>query len=133
MYLFTDDILQEDKNIIYTFDNFNPDKFVFNEDVDRYPGTFKCNRLYKGYVSQNCPGGNGNVDMTFDKNWNEENIKKWVVSFKERNNVPVYMNQWNAVHGIKTEEGREQYIEDISEICQRYNIGWGWWTFRGGN
>lgn len=55
--------------------------------------------------------------MTFDYAWNENNIKNWVVTLRDKHNVPVYMNQWNAVHGISTEEGRERYIADVAKIC----------------
>jgi hypothetical protein len=117
LYLFTDSMyLDGIDNVIYTFDYFNPDKYIFNEDVDTYPGTYKCNRLYKGWVLQNCPGGNGDADIQFDADWHENNFKKWAVTFRDKYNVPVYMNQWNVVHGVKAEEGREQYIADVARL-----------------
>lgn len=106
LYAFTDDMYMDLPGIIYTFDYFNPDNYIFGNKkypVLNYPGTYKCKDLFKGWVPQNCPKGNGNADMVFDASWHENNLKKWVIPFRDKYNVPVWMNQWSVIHGI-TEE-----------------------------
>jgi hypothetical protein len=93
LYAFDDDTFLEGmSNIIYTFDYFNPDKYVFNDGISTYPGSYKCGDLYKGWVPQCCPNGNRNLMVDFNEKWHVDNFMKFIVSFRDKHNVPVFMN-----------------------------------------
>lgn len=52
LYALTDAVYMDMPGIIYTFDYFNPDRYVFGQkEVPTYPGTYKCGDLYKGWVA----------------------------------------------------------------------------------
>ena len=36
-----------------------------------------------------------------------------------------------AVHGITAANGRYQFIGDVANILEQFDIGWAWWTWRG--
>lgn len=135
LYAFTDDVfLADDSNVIYTFDYFNPDDFVFGRDtIPTYPGIYRCHVLYNGWTDQGCPGTSGtHKNTTFDSTWHQHNFATWATKFKSAHNVPVFMNQWGVVHGVTAEQGRYKYMKDVAELLQENDIGWAWWVFRGG-
>lgn len=43
-------------------------------------------------------------------------------------NVPVFLNQFEAAHGISADNGRYQYISDLLGLLKELDIGWAWWT-----
>ena len=65
-------------NVIYTFDYFQPDKYIggpgHSSSVPTYPGTYKCGDLYKGWANEiNCP--HGAAAMTgFNASWHRTNL-----------------------------------------------------------
>ena len=65
-------------NVIYTFDYFQPDKYIggpgHSSSVPTYPGTYKCGDLYKGWANKiNCP--HGAAAMTgFNASWHRTNL-----------------------------------------------------------
>ena len=46
--------------------------------------------------------------------------------------VPLFINQWEAVHGLTAEQGRYEYIAAVASLAKQYDIGWAWWTWAGG-
>ena len=133
MYTFTSDvIISSNKNVIYTFDYFDPDYYVFGEDqVPLYPGVYPCNYLYSGWSSECCPLG-AKANTTFDYDWNRGNFDTWALPVRDGFDVPVFVNQWSTVHGLSAEAGRFQFMSDVASVMQDLNIGWTWWMFRGG-
>lgn len=119
-------------NIIYTFDYFIPQKWYEREDsVDHYPGTYLCNVVKKGWADRACNPKKGDYNETFNSQWNDDNFKNFPVAFRDKYNVPIFMNQWAAPCGISEASGRYTYIGDMAKIAKKYNVGWTWWVFRG--
>jgi hypothetical protein len=134
VYLFTEDIIiANDSNVIYTFDYFDPDKYVFSESgVAKYPGVYACDEVYKGWATaENCPDGS-KADTTFDATWHDRNFQRWIVPIKEKFNVPIFVNQWEVVHAVTADRGRFLYMADVAKKLQDLGVGWAWWIFRGG-
>ena len=67
-------------NVIYTFDYFQPDKYIggpgHSSTVPTYPGTYKCEDLFKGWADDtNCP--HGRQAMTaFNASWHYSNLMR---------------------------------------------------------
>ena len=57
---------------------------------------------------------------------------KYAVKFRDDHDVPIFLNQWSVAFKVTQENGRFHYIRDVAQICQDLNIGWAWWTWRGG-
>jgi len=131
-----DTILANTSNVIYTFDYFEPAQYVFGSAsptdiaIPKYgAGTsYPCSTLYKGW-SQVCSTG-GSAEVPFDKSWHEHNLRTYAESLKQ---YPLFMNQFEVVHGVSAAAGRYEYITDLLSIAKDLDIGWAWWTWAGGN
>jgi hypothetical protein len=134
LYAFTDDVLlANDSNVIYTVDYFDPDEYVFGKgSLATYPAAYRCHELYKGWTSEACPGSDYHKSVNFDITWHEHNFATWAGNFKSKHNVPVFVNQWGVVHGVTEQQGRFEYMKDVAQTLKSMDIGWAWWTFRGG-
>jgi hypothetical protein len=111
LWKFTPDILLLDNpNVIYTFDYFSPEAFVFGEpSIPTYPGTYNCTTLFTDvWVPECCPDGAG-AKVSFDAGWSAANFAKWAIPIKQRG-VPVFVNQWTTVHGVPASAGRYRCV-----------------------
>ena len=135
IYTFGDGlVLANNTNVIYTFDYFDPSPFVFGQsDIPTYNATYECKKLAKGWVAQGCPGGKGEALVKFDRDWHADNFEKFVAPVRAKHNVPLFMNQWEVVHGVTKGSGRYDYIRDVADLAEELDIGWAWWTWAGGN
>jgi hypothetical protein len=61
----------------------------------------------------------------------DPNHQKYVLPIKALG-VPVFLNQWDVVHGVLASAGRYKYIADMARALQSADIGWAWWVWRGG-
>lgn len=89
-------IIQGNPNVLYTFDYFVPEHYVFGDGkIPSYPGKYACSDLYPGWVDQCCPGGQSGKDMqlTFDKNWTRNNILKFAEPVRSKYQIPLMINQ----------------------------------------
>ena len=135
VYNFDDRILMRNsKNVIYTFDYFNPDAFVFGTGkVSSYGSLYPCATLYDGWVAAACPSWNISSDqqkIPFNFSWHKHNFEAFVGRMQ---NVPVFMNQFEVVHGVTEKQGRFQYVQDLLHVARAKNVGFAYWTFSGGN
>ena len=123
--------------VIYTFDYFTPDNFVFGKSsVPVYGKQYKCKELADGWVDAACPNKDGDAMQALDKNWTRTQFVEFAIATQQQLNAPVFINQWEAVHGItstNSTSGALQYVEDVASLAQEYNLGWAWWTWAGGN
>ena len=173
LWKFGDDtLLRDTANVIYTFDYFNPDAFVFGEGgagslrgslrgsralrfgssedgpqrdleaaasappLPKYNASYPCSSLYDGWVEQVCPSWNlSNFDtpIRFDKEWHAHNLRLFADALREKHSVPVFMNQFEVVHGVSAASGRYAYIDDLLSLAKDLDLGWAWWTWSGGN
>ena len=125
-------LLQNDSNVIYTFDYFQPAAFSAGEDsVPRYPGVYACSALFPGWVDQLCPQGAAS-NVSFDANWSRANLAHYALPVRAASDVPLFINQWAVVHGVSAAQGRYAFMDDFSALLQQLGIGWTWWVFRGG-
>jgi hypothetical protein len=129
-----DMIITNNSNVIYTFDYFVPERFSFGkEQMPTYPGTYKCDDLYRGFSHECCTGQKGgNEREVFNATWNKNNFQKWAVPVRKNFSVPIFVNQWGVVHGVNESAGRYAYMSDTARSLQELNIGWTWWVWRGG-
>ena len=146
--------LPNTSNVIYTFDYFSPDAFVFGRSgaalvgasaglgynasappIASYGARYPCSTLYDGWVAQACPSWNlsASDELMFDRGWHAHNLRVFANALKTRHNVPVFMNQFEVVRGVTAAAGRYAYIEDLLALTQQLDIGWAWWTWAGGN
>lgn len=147
LWTFGDDVIlkQHSNSVIYTFDYFDPDAFVFARGgeglVDAIPSygsqhSYSCKDLYSGWVTQVCPTWNITSPATqipFDKAWHDHNLRTFALPLRSRHQVPIFLNQFEVVHGVTEANGRYAYIEDLLTLTRQYGIGWAWWTWEGGN
>jgi len=132
-------VLLNSSNVIYTFDYFNPDQFVFGTPdsksapaIPKYGtgSSYECSTLYKGW-SQVCQHwGGAKASIPFDKQWHTHNLQMYAETLKQ---FPLFMNQFEVVHGVSAEAGRYEYIGDLLAVAKELDIGWAWWTWAGGN
>ena len=101
--------------------------------MPQYNASYKCSELVPGWVGPACPNGDGNAMQTLDKSWTRANFQKFAVPLQDALDAPVFINQWEAVHGITAAQGRFEYIRDIASLAEEFNFGWAWWTWAGGN
>ena len=90
-------LLAGNANVIYSFDYFIPDSYIFGQGhstkIPTYPGSYACSVLYKGWAPQNCNGTGGQGDVIgFDKAWHRANLAK-AAAIKSEHGVPVFVNQ----------------------------------------
>ena len=71
--------------------------------------------------------------VRLDRSWSETQFNNFALPIKTQFNVPIFMNQWEAVHGISAAAGRYDYIEDVASLAEEMGFGWAWWTWAGGN
>lgn len=129
----SDVIIPDNPNVIYTFDYFDPDDWAFGRDsVPQYPGIYPCSTLFPGWTGRCCPGGQGNINITFNASWNNNQFSKFALPVRDTFNVPIFVNQWGVVHGVSAEQGRYEYMKDVTALLKNLDIGWTWWTWRGG-
>tara|TARA_B110001452_G_scaffold267370_1_gene277014 strand:+ start:1914 stop:3167 length:1254 start_codon:yes stop_codon:yes gene_type:complete len=171
LWTFGEQTLINNSNVIYTFDYFNPDAFVFGRDgttaatveesssaavaaaaaasdnpryassalappIAQYNASYPCSTLYDGWVSAACPSWNVSSDdapIMFDRSWHEHNLRYFADALKTAHDVPVFLNQFEVVHGVTEAAGRYAYIRDLLSIAQQLGIGWAWWTWEGGS
>ena len=143
-------LLRTTTNAIYTFDYFNPDAFVFGNGGDggalgaAYPAipsygdgaSYPCETLYDGWEKQVCPSWNvsrASDPVRFDRAWHEHNLRTFALPLRAAHNVPLFMNQFEVVHGVTNASGRYAYIADLLGLAKELDIGWAWWTWAGGN
>jgi hypothetical protein len=135
----TDILLRSNPNVIYTFDYFTPDDYVFGKgtSIPSYPGNYTCAALVGGnpWTAKCCRGpAGGNEIEQFDAQWTASNFAR-AAALRGQAEVPVFMNQWSVVHGNAEQPapgGRYEYIRDTAQALQAMDIGWAWWTWRGG-
>ena len=70
--------------------------------------------------------------IPFDRKWHEHNLRI-ADALRAAHNIPLFMNQFEVVHGVSTANGRYNYIQDLLSLAQQLDIGWAWWTWAGGN
>ena len=98
--------------------------------------TSPCKLLYAGWseVCRTWPGLQKLDDpIVFDKAWHEHNIATFITSIQIKHQVPIFANQWLAVHGLTRSQGRYDYMADLMQVLEAADIGWAWWTFIGGD
>ena len=73
-------LLGNNTNIIYTFDYFVPEAWVFGTPtIPQYPGVYNCTTLYTDvWVPVCCPDGPG-ANITFDSGFVADNFETWAV------------------------------------------------------
>jgi len=130
-------LIAENRNVIYTFDYFNPDSYVFgtSSTLTQYNASYPCKDLYAGW-SQVCHtwGVQKLTDrILFDRAWHEHNVATFLVPIMQQHQVPIFANQWLAVHGLTAEQGRYEYMADVMSVLENHGIGWAWWTYIGGD
>ena len=123
-------ILSNDRNVIYTFDYFQPTSYIFSQGIVQYPSRQECGALYLGFAEECCPNGPRALEH-FDATWHFNNLNKYAVALRETSNVPIFMNQWSVVRAVSEEHGRYQFVQDIANLTQELDIGWTWWVWRG--
>lgn len=178
-------LLRNNTNVIYTFDYFNPDAFVFGngalasgsavtrrvdsellpqsapaaqqafyrhrwhadgrEDVGArgvfappipiYGSTYPCSTLYYGWADVCATWNVSSPDehIPFDVSWHRHNLETFAAPLGALHHVPLFLNQFEVVHGVDAEAGRYDYIRDLLILTRSLNIGWAWWTWAGGS
>jgi hypothetical protein len=132
-----------------TFDYFVPDHYAFGRPaVSHYPGTYNCSTLFeppnaaevalygaRSWAEEICPSRAGSLDapVRFDRAWSERNWAEYALPVRSAHRVPLFINQWEAVHGLSAAMGRYAYIADVAALAKQHGIGWAWWTWAGGN
>ena len=71
--------------------------------------------------------------VRFDRAWHEHNLRTFALPLRAAHNVPLFMNQFEVVHGVTNASGRYAYIADLLGLAKELDIGWAWWTWAGGN
>lgn len=106
-----------DPRLIYTFNFYYPPEYVKqtkkgkNEKSSSYPGVLT---LKDGTEVQN------------DKVY-LENMLKHGVDFREKYNVPIFINQVGIRSGVAD---AKRYITDTLDLFRKYQIGFTYWTYR---
>ena len=131
-------ILRNSKNVIYTFDYFNPDAFAFGQSaIPVYGVDYPCATLYDGWADEVCPTWNVTSSYTqlipFNASWHAHNFAAYVDKLQRTYDVPVFMNQFEVVHGVAEAQGRFDYVRDLVRIARAQGVGFAWWTWAGGN
>jgi hypothetical protein len=130
-------LIRDSKNVIYTFDYFTPDAFVFGKTgsgaVPTYGQSYPCATLYSGWVKKVCPTWHAGGNIPFNASWHAHNFATYVETLQQTYNVPVFMNQFEVVHGITEAHGRFAYVEDLLRVARGHGVGFAWWTWAGGN
>lgn len=129
-------MIPSNPNIIYTFDYFNPDSFVFGKDeLPSYNATYPCKDLYKGW-SQVCRTWGVQTlrdPIRFDRAWHQHNVDTFLAPIQRKYQVPLLANQWEAVHGLSRAAGRFEYMADFMDVMEQAHVHWAWWTYIGGD
>lgn len=156
LYTFSNETIFQNgnKNVIYTFDYFEPNAFVFDTSscngssepgcalqappIPAYPGTFPCSTLYVGWVSEVCPTWpngtkHGDNTLQFNAQWHAHNLRTFATNIQNQFRVPLFANQFSVAHGVLASQGRYTYINDLLSLLSDLNIGWAWWTWAGGD
>lgn len=125
-------LIKNNSNVIYTFDYFNPENFVFGRGM-AYNQKYPCKDLYKGFAFDVCStwGVSSNEPISFDRVWHEHNIATFLGQYEDR--VPIFANQWDVVYGVSVEQGRYAYMSDFMSVMADHGMGWCWWVAFGGN
>mmetsp|Transcript_45320 Transcript_45320/g.124824 ORF Transcript_45320/g.124824 Transcript_45320/m.124824 type:complete len:202 (+) Transcript_45320:456-1061(+) len=135
-------VLPYSDNVIYTWDYFEPDKYVGGSSslVYDYPqANVECKNLYDDCgpstsaaldTAMCCPEGNSAL-MDFDKNKLRADFESWAIALRDAAKVPIFMNQWSVVHGVTADNGRFDYIEDVASLAAELGFGWAWFPWRG--
>ena len=85
--------------------------------LKRYPATYNCSDLYTSvWADQCCPDGAA-AQVSFDAQWSADNFVKFaVLPFRDRYNVPIFVNQWSVVHGVPGTAGRYGNLHMIGTV-----------------
>ena len=125
-------------SVIYTVDYFEPDGFGSSK-IPAYGPTYPCKTLCKGWVSQCCPngtslgGGDARANVAFDASWSASNFERFALPVRAKFHVPIFVNQWSVPYGVaRSGGGRYEFMADLALTLKRFNMGWAWWTWRGG-
>mgnify|MGYP002632450288 CR=1 FL=1 len=130
-------LIPRNPNVIYTFDYFNPDSYVFgtSDEVAHYNQSYPCQALYKGW-SQVCHTWGVKTlsdPILFDRGWHAHNVATFLTPIQQKYSVPILANQWLAVHGLTREAGRYDYMSDFMSVMESAHVSWAWWTYIGGD
>lgn len=99
-----------DDKIVYSFDMYFPHSFTNEKNDSVYPGYFydKDTLVY--------------VDSTY-----LERFLKPVIEFKEKYNVPIFVNEYG---GIRFKKGMVNYVKDLHKIFLRYGFHFAVYVWR---
>lgn len=68
----------------------------------------------------------------YDKEYIEKRLSRFI-DFSEKNNVPIYLGEFGVMNVACAENrGGEQWIEDVLSVCDKHDIGFVYWAFKGG-
>ena len=126
-------VLLNDPNVIYTFDFFLPWPFITNDtgmvNHRTFPGEYACNDIFKGWVEKMCPEDH-NAVLYVDKNFFFNLLLEYPLRLSEVYSVPVYCKQWGIKHLVPEENGRQQYLQDISSLFEEAGVHSTYWIWR---
>ena len=69
--------------------------------------------------------------IPFDRDWFKSVLEKYVVTFRDTHNVPIFLNQFAVHYEVSELNGRYEYVRDLISVLHELDIGYAWWTFRG--
>jgi len=177
-------LLRNNTNVIYTFDYFEPDAFVFGSGtlasgssatesellpqsasaaqrafyrrrklvdggndfrgssasvasppIPMYGASYPCSTLYQGWAEVCATWNVSSPDerIPFDASWHRHNLQTFAAPLGTLHRVPLFLNQFEVVHGVSAADGRYSYIQDLLALTRSLDIGWAWWTWAGGS
>jgi len=116
-------------NVIYAANYLTPKKYTTGKTAGVvYPGSkVKCGDLLETKeVPFACPGGDGNAEITFDKDLLIK-LAEPISKFSQKYNVPVWVDQWGLMPNAA---GASAYITDALDIFETGGHMWTQWIWR---
>jgi len=135
--------IYDDERVLYNFHYYEPFLFTHqravwtplkNIDVDQpYPGKIEGAEKLKEYFSGQKPeqGKSLNGNTVFDKAFLENRLAP-AISFSQRTGKKLYCGEYGAIDHAGL-DSRINYLNDVNELFEKYNIGRACWSYKGMN
>lgn len=132
-----------DERVLYNFHFYEPFLFTHQRagwtllkdiDVDqKYPGKIEGAEKLNIYFNGQKPeqGKSMNADTFFDMAFLEEKMAP-AVFFAKRTGKELYCGEYGAIDHAKL-ESRENYMQDMKELFNKYRMGRACWSYKGMN
>eukprot|EP00039_Didymoeca_costata_P003225 m.66174 g.66174 ORF g.66174 m.66174 type:complete len:398 (-) comp11787_c0_seq4:118-1311(-) len=123
-------LISNQSNIIYTVDFFFPENFVQESFGGKfyYPAPYICTDLYPGWSQIFCPK-NLSQEFMVNKTLMQSVLQQYVSGFRDKHDVPVFVNQFGAKRAVGDDHGRSRYMTDVISLFKENSLHCGYWIW----